>query len=306
MKTPHFFKAISRIGLINPPIRQKEFNIGVEEAPDFILDGIFLSNFTKEKELEFVPHTKLVEISEYVFSKPEEIGLDKYYQILAKELTEFKQFINANLKKDQIQVVIGGDNSVTLASLLAVFERVDSKSVGYIQFDSHGEMNSYKNSPSKNFHGMYMRALLEKFDIPEVESIAQPKIGFEQVLTIGDQVLDGDEPAFYKKNNIRNIKREEFLNKREQIREELIGFLKKYQHIHINFDVDIFHRSVAPATGIAEDGKWMWEDVVFLINIIRENNQNLSVDSCEINPMRKGSKKTIKVAQEVLLKLLKD
>lgn len=304
-KTPHFFKAISRIGLINPPVRQKEFNIGVEEAPDFILDGNFLSKFTKVKEERFVKHSDLVEVSELVFSKPEEIGLKKYYSVLANELSQFKDLINKNLKGNQIQVVVGGDNSVTLASILAVLERLnDVEGLGYIQFDSHGEMNSYSGSESKNFHGMYMRALLDKFEIPEIENIAQPKLKFSQVLTIGDLILDGDEPEFYARNGIWNINREQVTSDKKQVTREIQDFVKKFEHIHINFDVDVFDPSVAPATGLAEDGKWMWEEVISLLEVIKENAKSLSIDMCEINPMRKGSKKTIKVTQDVLKKLL--
>lgn len=294
MKSPHFFKAKSRIGLLNPPVGHQGLNIGVEDAPDTILTKQFLAGFDDPQ------------VSEFIFSKPEKIEAGEYWQILAKELAQFKNFINQQLQPQQTQVVIGGDNSVTLAAILAVLERInDIKSFGYIQFDSHGEMNSYSGSLSKNFHGMYMRALLDSFDIPEIEQMAQPKLSTDQVFTIGDLTLDGDEPEFYQKKKISNINRATVNSQKSVVRSEIQQFVGKYKYLHINFDVDIFDESIAPATGLAEDGQWSWEEVATILKIIQEHSQYLSIDCCEINPLKRGSQKTIKVAQRVLYQLLK-
>ena len=63
MKILHFFKAKSRIGLVNKPIHQNEFNFGVEYGPEAILNVNFLKNF---------PNYKL---DSFKFSNPE--GLER-------------------------------------------------------------------------------------------------------------------------------------------------------------------------------------------------------------------------------------
>src|SRR5687767_7384501 len=104
MKKPHFFKAKSRLGLINPPMRHTEINFGVEDAPDVIVTSDLLSKFDT------------CELSDFSFTKPEEVSKENYYPLLAKELKNFKDLINEKIKSDQTQVVIGGDNSVTFSS----------------------------------------------------------------------------------------------------------------------------------------------------------------------------------------------
>lgn len=291
-KIPHFFKARSRIGLTNKPIRQNEYNFGVEECPDAIVTEDFLKNF------------KRYEISEYTFSNPEDIDSKLYFKVLADQLLEFAKLINSALKPAQTQVVIGGENTVTFSSLLALIGRVgDPREIGYIQFDSHGEMNSHSGSESKNFHGMYMRPFLDSFDIPEIEALVPKKLKSDQIICIGDQILDGDEPQFYQQKNLRVVKRNEYLKKTSEINLELEKFINRFEYLHINFDIDVFDRSVAGATGIPDDGKWMWGEIKALLDIIK-GHKGLSFDLSEVNPSKPGAEKTIKVAQDVLLMVL--
>lgn len=292
MRSPHFFKAYTRLGVPFFPVRQHKLNIGVEDSPDFLITKEFLEEFANPA------------ISEYRFPKPEDVPKKQYYQVLVLNLKKFKELIQANLKKGETQIVIGGENSVTFSSLLAVLEEAEDRNkIGYIQFDSHGEMNSYQGSPSKNFHGMYMRPFFEKFDKIEIETLVPFKINIGQVITIGDQVLDGDEPEFYKKNKIRNINRKEYLKNKTKIQKEIKNFIANFSHIHINFDVDVFDQSISPATGIASDGKWMLGEVVDLIEIINKHD-NISLDMCEINPHLPGAYKTIELGHQILREFL--
>lgn len=297
MKTPHFFKAKSRLGLINPPIRHEEINKGVEDAPDSILSEIFLKNFPDN------------EITDFTFPKPEEVEKKNYYSTLAKKLKEFTEIIYSNLKSNQTQIVIGGDNSVTFSSILAVIKRTpDVKSIGYLQLDSHGEMHLFSTSISKNFHGMYMRPFLDTFDILEIEELAKPKLKPDQVLTIGDIVFDeGDshprgEPAFYK--NIRNINRDEYVNKKDRVLNEIAQFLSKFDHIHVNFDIDVFVAESVGPSGMGNEGKWFWEDTLPIIDLLNKK-QNISLDIVEVNPKIPGAEKTVKTAQEIISLILR-
>jgi arginase len=288
MKTPHIFKAYSRIGLTHAPIRREEPNIGVEEGSDAILNEEYLNSL------------KQYELSEFTFTNPEDIDPQEYLKILTKELSEFKNIINQNLKGDELQLVIGGDNTVTFSSLLALVERVKSvDKIGYIQFDSHGEINSYEGSDSKNFHGMYMRPFFDNFDVPIIDELVPEKMNPNQMFIFGDQILDGDEPKYYKDNNLHSITFAEYVENKQKINTDLNEFLKIYEYIHVNFDIDVFDESVAGATGIPEDGKWMKKEIFELLNLIKYH-KNLSFDLSEINPRKKGSEQTLKISREIL------
>ena len=288
MKNAHFFKVKSRIGLTHPPIRQTEWNFGVEEGSGVILSEEFLAEFPNHKT------------TDYEFTNPEDIDPKEYLVVLKKEFIEFKELINQKLEKDQMQIVVGGDNTVTFSSFLAVLERVgDPKKVGYIQFDSHGEINSFEGSDSKNFHGMYMRPFFDKFDISEIDELVPEKLGVEQMFVVGDQILDGDEPEFYEQNKLHSLKYEEYCADKDKYQHELKSFLNKYDYVHVNFDIDVFHRSVAGATGIPEDGEWMKDEIFELLDLIK-THPNISFDLSEVNPNKKGIDQTLKIAREVL------
>lgn len=296
-RIPNFFKVKSRIGLTNPPIRHSEFNYGVEAAPEQIAVDSFLKNFED------------YEINEFEFKTPEDILKENYWREVSSELNDFKELIKGKITEDQTQVVLGGDNTVTLSSLEAVIERVgDPSKIGYVQFDSHGEMHQSLTSISKNFHGMYMRPFFDKFDVPEIDGLVPNKMSVSQILAVGNIIFDGEnteEEQFYKTNKIWNVRREAFLENRELVISQIAEFLSRFEHIHINFDIDIFHRSVSEATGLPEDGSWFKEEVFAILDILAIQ-KNLSVDMVEINPKKEGGEKTVALAQEILLKLLKN
>lgn len=298
MRKVHFYKAKSRLGIINPPINQKDLNLGVENAPDVILTEKFLSKFDSYT-------------SEFVFSKPEKIKdqsniNERYFNVLANELQAFKGLINASLKPGEMQVVIGGDNSVTFSSLLALLERVrDANKIGYIQFDSHGEMNLYKTSPTKNFHGMYLRPFIDSFDIPKISSIVHFKLPLQNILFIGDIKLDSQERIYFEKAKLRNISRDEVLRHKNSTIKELEDFICRFDYLHVNFDVDVFNHKEAMATGIPSSQGFMLYELLPLLEIVSKH-PNLSLDLSEVNPQKEDRDKTIKIAQKVLSIMLRD
>lgn len=289
MRSPHFFKAYCRLGLINPPVHSNEFNIGVEEAPGKILDEDFIKKFSKH------------EVTDYFFPNPEDVKKEDYWQLLAQNLKAFKDLINQNLKENEIQIVVGGDNSVTFSSLIAIQDRLkDPLKLGYIQIDSHGEANKVSSSPSGNFHGMYMRPFWsDDFEIEEINQQVRHKIPIKNVLCIGNQELDGDEPQFYLDHKIRVINRKTILPNKEKIIEELKDFISDFEHIHINFDIDIFDKSISSATGIALEDGFYKEDIFPLLEVLKAH-PSWSLDLVEVNPKKAGAEETIKLAQEIL------
>ncbi len=294
MKIPHFFKAKSRLGLINPPMRHTKMNSGVEDGPDAILSPGFLNLFPEKN------------VTSFSFSKPEDMDKNDYYNILAKELNQFTAEIYSNLKPSQTQVVVGGDNSVTFSSILAVIKRIPNiKDIGYLQLDSHGEMHLHSTSVSKNFHGMYMRPFFDVFDIQEIEKLAPNKLRFNQALTIGDMIFEENHPKgeaeFHK--NIRNIAREEYVNNKYGALSEIQEFLSSYEHVHVNYDIDIYKAESVGPSGMGDEGKWTWEDTLPIIDLLNRK-QNISLDIVEVNPQIDGAEKTVKTAQKIISMIL--
>lgn len=80
-------------------------------------------------------------------------------------------------------------------------------------------------------------------------------------------------------------------------------FIRKFDFVHVNFDVDVFNKKVSLATGIPSDNGFMLEYLLPLLKIVSKH-PNISLDLSEVNPTKIGSEKTIQIAQKVLLTLL--
>ncbi len=285
---PHFFAVKSRIGLVQKPIHQSELNISVEDGADAILDTEFLQTIGA--------HT----LTRFSFPLPETIPPDRFSHVLSLAIKEMRNRINAELQIDERQIVIGGDHSVTLSSVLALMDRAKSpERIGYIHFDSHGDMNLQKDSPTNNFHGMYLRPIINIFDIPEIDTLVPYRLLPENMLFIGNLDLDHQERIFFETCRLRNITRDKILSERDTVLSEFETFIRKYKYIHVSFDVDVFDRTFFEATGIPADHGLMLEDVLPFLQKLKEC-ENLSFDLAEFNPQKKGAKASKKIAQQIL------
>lgn len=290
MRIIHFFKAKSRIGIINSSsARWNDSSIGVENGSDAILTDDFLEKFT--------PHY----ISEYVFPKPEQISHKQFNKILRKHISDFREFINKCLGPSQTQVVIGGDHSITLASILAVRDRVgDFKKLGYVQFDSHGDMNLNASSPTGNFHGMYVCPLVDHFDIQEIEELVPNKLPVTNMVYIGNLNLDHEEADLFRKKKIKNINRETLLGDKNSVIKNFKNFITSFQYLHATFDIDVLDKTQAFATGIPSENGLMLEDIEELLRIIGKH-PNLSFDLAELSPQKSGLEQTVQSIHKILL-----
>ncbi len=284
---PHFYKARCRLGLLNIPFGSHEFNRGVEEGPDAILSPQFLASLGN-------PST-----DSFDFSNPDKIDKKKYQEIIAKEYSEFATLINQSIKPEETQVVIGGDHSVTFSSFLALSQRVDPKDMAYIQFDSHADIHSFATSPSGNFHGMYVRAFVDDVESEPVQNLVNRKLPPQNMLYIGNHVNEPEEWEYLHKNNIRIISRQDLLKNTEKIHNEIKSFALSKKHLHISFDVDVFDKSLTPATGILVDNGYFPEDVLPILKILSAA-PSLSMDLVEVNPQKPGAAPTIALARTLI------
>lgn len=292
MRKIHFFKAESYIGFNNKPTYTDKINTAVKYGAEAVLSDAFLARFPSAK------------ISSFTFPNPQDLSNKTFLTKLTKSITEFKEFLSHNVSDNEIQVVIGGDHCISLPSILAVLERLKDKGkLGYIHFDSHGDMNLYGSSPTKNFHGMYLRSLFDTFDIPQINELMPSKLNLKQLLTIGDIELDIEEKDFFIKNRINNINRQHLLKDKENAYHKIRSFLSSFPHIHISFDVDVFNRSIVSATTTPSKNGFMPKDVIPIIQILSAH-PSLTLDIAEINPRKPNAEKTISIAREILQKTL--
>lgn len=286
MKNSHFFKAYSRLGLINPPFGSQKLNYGVETAPDFILSNTFLSKFDSYN------------IDSQKFILPESIDKNLYQNIIAQESTKFADLINQKLVKNHVQVVVGGDHSVGYPSLLAVLERYNPNEVAYIHIDSHADTSSMSDSPSQNFHGQFLRSLIDP-NFHQAFKNSQPNFLLaKNTFIIGD--LEADDFDFINASGIHYAKGENTL----EIIETIKKIMSTAKHLHIGFDIDVFKQDLVSATGTPNH--WGGLDVKSIFSLLEylATYQDISIDLVEVNPKKEFADPTILMAQKVLETLL--
>ena len=222
---------------------------------------------------------------------------------MAKSSREFSELIINNQKRNEgIQVVLGGDHSVSFSSMLAQLTLNKSASLGMIQFDTHADINNYTESPTKNFHGMWLRALIDKdFDSQFVRDIPT-HFNSRNLLYVGNLKPDPGEKNFIDNNMIPSISRDEIIKDRQKVINKVNNFVNRFEHIHVSFDIDVFDISLASATGTPSRDGLFKNDIYFILDIL--SKKEISVDLVELNPKKIGSRSTIELAQEVLLRLI--
>lgn len=287
MRYPHFFKAHSRLGLKNIPHRQYELNQGVEKGPEAILTEKFLNTFPRFK------------LSKFIFPLPEELKEEEFNTVMAAHLEDFTKLILSQTKPDQTQVVVGGDHSVAFASIAAILEKNDPKDLGYLHIDSHPDVNLFSSSPTKNFHGMYLRPfILDDFDIPQIKKLLTKKLYPENMIFIGNLDIDEEERVIFDDLQIVNI------NCQTPDATKMVAkFIKRFKHLHISVDIDVFDKTEAPATGIPAENGIKKAKIWPILHLIARH-PSISLDFVEVNPHKEGARQTIDLAQEILKKIL--
>lgn len=280
-----FVKASSRLGMINIPHKGTTLNIGVENGPDAIL-SVF-------------DWTELFETIHYTFPLPENINKEAYTSIIAASTLELKNLILQNWKDGEKLVLIGGDHSTAFSSLLADLERFKDCRVGYIQIDTHGDINQISTSHTGNFHGMWLRPFIGDFDDENIQNLVETKLSPKDILYIGNMDLDPEETRFIESQKIPIISSQECITNFFKVKQHLSEFINKYDHLHISFDIDVFDKSLVSATGTPAENGFLKDEMFEIIKILK-TARSFSLDLVEVNPEKLGAEETIRLAREVL------
>jgi arginase len=290
----HFFKASSRLGLVNIPSKSTEVNVGVEDGPDAVLSPAFLTQLQSNYSM-----------SHFQFSSPESIDKNVYMQVLARESDLFTQQINDQLRPDQVQVVLGGDHSVAFCSTLAILRRMPSDhTFASVHFDSHGDLHLLNTSPTGNFHGMWARALTTGIGEPSIDTLVGRRLDPHSITFYGNLDLEEEEQRYIRDNHVSVWGKQDLLSDFDSARTHARSLVSQYDHIHVSFDIDVFDVALAPATGTPAPDVLDPAQVFPLLEVFAKA-KHLSMDLVEVNPRKPGAGRTIALAQKVIETLLR-
>lgn len=200
-------------------------------------------------------------------------------------INKIEKDVSNLLEDNKFVVMLGGEHTVTLGSVLAHHKKHDDLSI--LQFDAHSDLReSYEGSIYS--HASVMRRVYE-FN--------------KNIVQIGIRAQCKEEADFIQKENIktfyaRDIRQAESQKKWQN---EVLKNLSK--NVYITFDVDGFDPSIIPATGTPEPGGLFWDETLDLIKRVGKKKNIVGFDVVELAPSKFHASSNF-VAAKLVYKIL--
>lgn len=271
-------------------------NLGVEAGPMALLDDQLAA------ALELQPHL-------FTFSEPSQPNRDEYLRVFAQQTADYAAQMTDILSDHHtlplVSVALGGDHSVSLAHVAALFKSgIQSQRTGILMIDSHADINSVGSSPTGNAHGMWLRPIISRFDLPGIDALVPQKVTPTNLRYIGNLDLDPAEAEYIHQQGISTTSVDQLRQHKTEVLQSLTEWFGSLDHLHVSIDIDAFDKSIAPATGIPCPAGLLESDVSELFSAI-QRLPHWSLDLVEVNPQKTGATETIELARKILTMLIK-
>lgn len=286
-------KAYSDIGIKNIPNHMHERNDGVYFGSDAIVTDEL------RNALEGIGK---VDVIDFRFTRNSDVTGENIFEIFARDTGNLADLIVSNSKESDEVIVVGGDNSVFLSAFIADAKRFASKRIGIIDFDTHGDIHLKETSPTGNIHGMYLRPIFDKFDVPSIDKLVEKKLKGEDIIYFGNFDFEKEESDFLDIQNIPRFTKQDIRLNNDVVLDTLKNFLSLHDHILINFDIDVFDSTLVSATGIPNSNGLIENDVFPKLNLLKQFQSKTLVIS-ELNPEKEGRIMAERISQNIIMEI---
>lgn len=202
---------------------------------------------------------------------------------------------------DSFDILLGGDHLVGFPSVCAKLRQLSANRLGLLLIDSHGELHQPSTSPSGNFHGMWLRALVDRFENSDIDALCPEKLPVENILIVGNLHLEEEEKRFITRHNIQVVSEQDFLSNPEKFRLLLGNFCRRFRHLHISLDLDVV-KGGSVAVNLPEAGGMEISSLLAILDCLPVIS-SLSSDLVEVNTYRINALETVDLAQRIIRKL---
>jgi arginase len=215
---------------------------------------------------------------------PDEI----YTQIILNRLSEK---VHHTLRKGRFPLILGGDHTVAAGSVRGAIEA--HPDLALVWLDAHGDSNTPQTSPTGNWHGMPLAALMGWLGhAPRSSHPLAPPAGFEplnprRVAILGARSLDPLERSALETAGV-------FVRSAQDIRQQGVARIwrdcahaidpRGVRPLYLSFDIDSLDPDYAPATGIHESGGLIPEEASQLAAALSATGRLVGMDVVELNP----------------------
>ncbi|NBK21983.1 MAG: agmatinase [Spirochaetia bacterium] len=197
-------------------------------------------------------------------------AIDCSYQANEQEVFEkASKMVLRAFEQHSIPVILGGEHSITNASIQAITKTYEKGEVGILQFDAHMDLrDAYEGSPFS--HASVMKRAVE-VGIPLFQ------VGVRNYST---EDLEAREA--YKVGHLDGHVLDTLKHSKEGLQVSLPdSFPKK---LFITFDVDGFDASLMGSTGTPDPGGLFWWDAINLLESLTEGRTIIGSDVVELAP----------------------
>jgi arginase len=273
-----------RYGLINACFGLASRRRGAVRGPSALSDAGLLSR-TQELGFDIVESASL---PEPVAVEP----IDPKKKHLPEVIAYSDQLINAMravYRDGRTPIVIGGDHSISIATVSAAVEHARQNALGEVALlwvDAHPDINTPETTSSGNIHGMSVAHLLGKGE-PALTSLCgfSPKLKPEQIFYLGLRSIDPPEVEIIKELGItaytmHDIDRFGI----GPICEKVFACLSSFGGFVVSFDLDVCDPVVAPGVGTPVRGGLTYRESHLIMEFAAQTPNLLSVELVEYNP----------------------
>lgn len=230
----------------------------------------------------------------------------KYLNEIAETCRGLADTVKKTLDEDQTPLVLGGDHSIaagTVAGVAGHFKK-NSKSIGVLWLDAHGDMNTPDSSPSGNVHGMPLAAIMG-YGPPELTELAgsKPMVEPGNVSLVGIRDLDSKERKLMKDIGVHVFTMRDIDERgMRQVMSEALRFAgDDTAGIAVSLDMDFVDPSDAPGVGTPVRGGVTYREAHLAMEMIADSKSAVSFELVEINPVIDLHNKTAILGVELLL-----
>ncbi len=208
------------------------------------------------------------------------------------------------VRKGMTPLVLGGDHSVALGSLVGMAELHGPG--GVIWIDAHGDLNTPETSPSGNVHGMVLAAALGLGgDAFAYDEWKLPAIDSGKLALVGVRSLDDGERELLKRLDalVFTMSEVDRLGIEACMRDAL-DHAGGGAFLHVSLDMDAVDPEYAPGVGTPVRGGLNYREAHLAMEILAEAGTVDSLDVVEVNPVLDRENATGKLAVELVASAL--
>ena len=194
--------------------------------------------------------------------------------------------------RDRLPLLIGGDHSISIASLAAAANMLRHKGIGngdlgVLWVDAHTDANTPATTPSGNIHGMAL-AVAMGYGHEKLTSFLpfRPILKPENLVYVGVRDLDPGERDFIKQHQITaySMREIDILGIGEVCRRAYDQLERQTAGVVVSFDLDVCDPALAPGVGTPVRGGLTFREAHLIMEYVYTFSNLLSVEMVEFNP----------------------